>query len=314
MLLFLVVILAFTLSVRCQLFQPHNDENVSMNVFSPTDKNGAISLDLSIYNQDDEFYINVLTAEGDYICDGYFSRAQLDRIRCNYDRSILKNGDNAFHVTIYSKDTKEIILETVSHFFYTGSVGTPEHPVAVFLSEHKNKLAFLGAVIISRLAIGHYLNRGVVIKEVYEQPKITYPKPRPRLTHIPDIMTPPQPSKKVMQSFQTKSFWPAIGLIGVGVMTALGRPKSSAIGTSMIEPKDSASATATDNNDFNPRPPAAPTVTKESKKDKLKNIWRSLVVLGVQLVLLSARKIRAGRLSKVAQHLGSYDSFIPFQN
>jgi hypothetical protein len=91
---------------------------VHLQIYSPGQGRNTIALELIIYNRDEEFYVNIASEEGKTICQGVFSRFSADRVKCAYDTGILRDGDNAFHVTITSVATKEIVLDTVSHFFY----------------------------------------------------------------------------------------------------------------------------------------------------------------------------------------------------
>lgn len=98
------------------------DEDVHLKIYSPPSDadtgTSAIALELVIYNRDEEFFVSILSEEGSTICKGQFSRFSADRVKCSYDTSILRDGDNSFHVTIRSVATGEIVLDTVSHFFY----------------------------------------------------------------------------------------------------------------------------------------------------------------------------------------------------
>lgn len=96
------------------------DEDVHLKIYSPPSETGtnSIALELVIYNRDEEFFVSILSEEGSTICQGQFSRFSADRVKCSYDTNILRDGDNSFHVTIRSVATKEIVLDTISHFFY----------------------------------------------------------------------------------------------------------------------------------------------------------------------------------------------------
>jgi hypothetical protein len=85
---------------------------------------GAIQLDFSLYNKNDEFYISILTEDGYKICDGKLSKSMFDEITCSYDKNILKHGDNVFFVTVYSTKRKEIVMQTTTHFYYSGGNDT----------------------------------------------------------------------------------------------------------------------------------------------------------------------------------------------
>lgn len=99
------------------------DEDVRLKIFSPESAQNSIALELVIFNRDEEFFVKIVSESGDTICEGKFSRSSTDRVKCSYDTSILKDGDNSFHVTIHSVDTNELVLDTVSHFFYeAGSI------------------------------------------------------------------------------------------------------------------------------------------------------------------------------------------------
>ena len=78
----------------------------------------SIALDFSIYNRDEEFYINIISEDGYKICDGRISRSSLDEISCIYDKELLRHGDNTFFITVYSTRRNNIVLQTTSHFFY----------------------------------------------------------------------------------------------------------------------------------------------------------------------------------------------------
>lgn len=96
------------------------DEDVHLKIYSPPSATGqsAIALELVIYNRDEEFFVSILSEEGSTICEGQFSRFSADRVKCSYNTDILRDGDNFFHVTIRSMATKEVVLDTISHFFY----------------------------------------------------------------------------------------------------------------------------------------------------------------------------------------------------
>ena len=99
------------------------DEDVRLKIFSPESAQNSIALELVIFNRDEEFFVKIVSEGGDTICEGKFSRSSADRVKCSYDTNILKDGDNSFHVTIHSVATNELVLDTVSHFFYeAGSI------------------------------------------------------------------------------------------------------------------------------------------------------------------------------------------------
>jgi hypothetical protein len=95
------------------------DEDVHLQIYSPPTGQHAIALELIIYNRDEEFYVRIMSEEGKVICAGQFSRFNADRVKCSFDTAILRDGDNSFHVTIATVATNEIVLDTISHFFYS---------------------------------------------------------------------------------------------------------------------------------------------------------------------------------------------------
>ena len=103
----------------CYTFAEYlRDEDVHLRIYRPSTGQNAIALELIIYNRDEEFYVNIKSEEAKTICEGSFSRFSTDRVKCSYDTTVLKDGDNSFRVTIRSETTKEIVFDTISHFFY----------------------------------------------------------------------------------------------------------------------------------------------------------------------------------------------------
>lgn len=96
-----------------------------MKIYSPESAQNSIALELVIFNRDEEFYVKIVSESDETICEGRFSRSSADRVKCSYDTSILKDGDNSFHVTIRSVATNEIVLDTTSHFFYEAGTVVP---------------------------------------------------------------------------------------------------------------------------------------------------------------------------------------------
>jgi len=47
---------------------------------------GTITLGFSIFDQDEEFYVTILSSDGVKICDGNFSRYELESIACPYEK------------------------------------------------------------------------------------------------------------------------------------------------------------------------------------------------------------------------------------
>ena len=54
--------------------------------FSVTKAKGSINLSFSIFDQDEEFYVNIQSSDGQKICDGNFSQHELENISCPYEK------------------------------------------------------------------------------------------------------------------------------------------------------------------------------------------------------------------------------------
>ncbi len=112
---------------------------------SPTGSNidgsGALSMELTVKNNDEQYYVIVVSEEGVKICDKIFSAVNGDNVKCSYDKTMLKHGDNTFIITIFSVEKKKIVLRTKSHFFYEGNKNVDVTDLSDMFStvlEHKN--------------------------------------------------------------------------------------------------------------------------------------------------------------------------------
>lgn len=151
------------------------DEDVHLQIYSPPDGKNAIALELIIYNRDEEFFVTIRSEEGKMICQGQFSRFSADRVKCSYDTAILKDGDNSFHVTIRAVATNELVLDTISHFFYDSNRVVE----ANLLDDASENWDILIALVMMLL--------------LYQLGKLSYKKISSMLTHSSTDSGPPPP-------------------------------------------------------------------------------------------------------------------------
>lgn len=76
----------------------------------------ALSIDLSLYNREEELFVNVINQDGYRICSAKINKHSHGDLDCKKDG--LRGGDNTFFVTLYSLKNKTILKEAVTHFHY----------------------------------------------------------------------------------------------------------------------------------------------------------------------------------------------------
>ncbi|KAJ1440571.1 hypothetical protein B484DRAFT_443345 [Ochromonadaceae sp. CCMP2298] len=166
---------------------------------------GSLSLDFSVYNKDDELYVNIINEDGYRICDGKISRRNLEQIRCTYDKDLLRYGDNTFFITVYSTKTNNIILQTTSHFFYDHSPTLVARGVGFVKRRKGISLALLLAPLSAKYiydhppAMPHILASGILpkawsAKNAAAPKRIVRPATKPSLASKPQLK--PQPKTK----------------------------------------------------------------------------------------------------------------------
>lgn len=78
----------------------------------------AISVDFSVYNRDEELFVNIINQDGYRICSANINRHSREQANCTLQKELLRDGDNTYFVTVYSLKNKTILQESVVHFFY----------------------------------------------------------------------------------------------------------------------------------------------------------------------------------------------------
>eukprot|EP00600_Ochromonadales_sp_CCMP1393_P000188 CAMPEP_0174985466 /NCGR_PEP_ID=MMETSP0004_2-20121128/18355_1 /TAXON_ID=420556 /ORGANISM="Ochromonas sp., Strain CCMP1393" /LENGTH=592 /DNA_ID=CAMNT_0016238113 /DNA_START=67 /DNA_END=1845 /DNA_ORIENTATION=+ len=173
---------------------------------------GSLTLDFSIYNRDDELYINIINEDGYRICDGRISRRNIEQIKCTYDKDLLRYGDNTFFITVYSTKSNNIILQTTSHFFYDHSPTFVSKAIG-FLK--RKKKIIIGAVPVALVVAAnahHYLRSrdGAVAGRgrrggENSNAKQIMRKPQPVVKKQPTRKPPPPKKKPPTTSYNSNS-------------------------------------------------------------------------------------------------------------
>lgn len=81
----------------------------------------AISLDLSLYDRNEAYFIKIINQDGYEVCSGTVDRNQMKQLACEYKKEHLKYGDNTFYITVFSKKNKTILFETTADYHYDKS-------------------------------------------------------------------------------------------------------------------------------------------------------------------------------------------------
>lgn len=181
-----------------QPLKASRDSDNEEDVYNPPSA-ATISLDLSMYNRDEKFYLTVRVDDGTQVCADTFSRDE--RTKCKYDVSVLKHGWNNFHVTIYSLDQQEIVYQKVEKFHYDAkqSIIRTAGPtrkrlsagaVATFFRENRGLIWKSAALILLVHASGKVWMRLALILSRYWGNMWT----KKNASSTPSKLTPPPPS------------------------------------------------------------------------------------------------------------------------
>lgn len=209
------------------------DEDVRLKIFSPESSQNSIALELVIFNRDEEFFVKIVGEGGDTICEGKFSRSSADRVKCSYDTNILKDGDNAFHVTIHSVANNELVLDTVSHFFYEAGSIVPSS-LADEVSEYW-EMAFSILIILLLFRFGPAALRGLKFALFgpgsggSSPPPPNLPSPSVTLQNFNPLQVVPTSSTP-----STEDSTPAINLLGGKILRAVVLGAAIILGGKMV--------------------------------------------------------------------------------
>jgi hypothetical protein len=100
-----------------------SDSDLTVKIFKSKDRTSSpLVLDVEIDNHDpDEFFLYMMTKDGYEICaldlSAYDDNHQ--QSLCSANESLFHFGDNAFVISVYSRTTKRLLLQTTSHLFFT---------------------------------------------------------------------------------------------------------------------------------------------------------------------------------------------------
>lgn len=119
---------ALLLAIAGQELRYFDDEDVLIEAYKspyiPIDSNGAgiatnntrLSLDVSIRNCKEEFYIAIVGSD-QKTCS---HTNECNHLVCYYNHSSLSLGDNAFYVTVMDSNRTKLLFQATGHFFYDG--------------------------------------------------------------------------------------------------------------------------------------------------------------------------------------------------
>lgn len=313
------------------------DMHVRLTDQQPDQPSGSLPLQLDLYlpQQEEDSYLLISTESGQPLCNGAFSRDN-NQFLCNYDKQLLKHGDNIIHIMVLSKDGKRVVSATATHFFYGNS-----EPVVVPLLWPRRALVGGGLLLLGAGAGGAAYNRGLLsrptpisaVPKTQSNPQGQLQKLAPPRAVLPRIVLPHISVVPLVKAVQSIALHLRSGAVLMGSQVArhsllglqacvlafavFGWRTGRLIRAVKTSPIKRGPRTIV----LPPKPTKVPLVTPlpviqtngkhERNSPAVLRFWRTILVVVTQTALIAMKKVGLSRLSNFQQHAGVYEFYVP---